>query len=71
MSKSNSPDRNKPVSPVIGRDHLNAAMRALEYAWAELEGDAVGQARLQSAIKGFITQVLEAALRDRDRDNKN
>ena len=72
MSKINIQDREgkKSASHVIGRDHLDAAMRALEYAWLELDGDPVGQIRLQSAIKDFITTVLKAALRDKDKDVK-
>jgi hypothetical protein len=58
------------ASGPIGRAHLNAAVRALEYAWSELEGDPVGQARLQIAIRDFITTVLEAALRDKDQDSE-
>lgn len=52
--------RNHPSGDIVAEESaLKAGIRALEYAWRELQDDPVGRARLVTALHDFVTRIFE------------
>ena len=58
-SPNDSARNRSPGNLVANERALNAAIRALDYAWRRLQDDPVGRARLVVALQDFVTRIFE------------